>query len=928
MKIEFSLNGRTVQLTQDPIKPLLDVLREDLGLTGTKQGCDHEGECGACTVLLNGRPVRSCLTPLGKAAGQEVLTIEGLGQKDSPHPLQTAFIKAGAVQCGYCIPGMLLTSKALLDQNPSPSRQEIMEALSGNLCRCTGYQSIINAVRIAAEAIQQRPGSADAAPHPAEKVIGGSAARLDAWEKVSGSLIYAGDLFLPEALEIFVVRSPHPHARLTSLDASQAEEVPGVVKVITAADIPGVNGLGDYSREEPVLNPVGDTCKMPGAPIALIAAATKEAASAAREAMDIHYQVLPHAFTLAEARQDQAVRLYPHGNQLTSASVKWGDLETAFEQSDLILDPVYQTSWQEHAALERESLVGYYDQEGRLTVIGGTHEPHWQQGYIASCLNVDPSKVRVIVPPTGGSFGGKQDPWPFLATALVVHLTGKTARLIYSREESFLASPKRHPYRMEYKIGAAGDGTLKGIFARVWINTGGYDGHGQYIPDYALAGSGGPYRYQAVDGRAESIYTNGPKGGQFRGFGTPQSVFALECTLDEIAQILGVDPLDFRANNAIDQATKSYLGYPIQESLGYREVLESLQPYYRAYQQEAAQINDQQSGPSPLRAGVGAAGMWYRFGKSGSLVVEAGAELTREGNLVITCSAPDYGQGSISTMSQMAAEVLGLPRESIVLINADTALTPDSGIQGASRSTYFVGGAVVRAAEILKQAILETGSELLDCHPDTLTLTPQGLACSTHQNQAGKDSLLSYQELAAEFERLNLSRSFTGKFDLSSVFPEDSRPEYIPLFVTGAQAALVQVNLRTGQVQVLKIAAAHDVGRAINPQDARGQIEGAVLMGVGTALMEEFIPGVSRGFGDYYLPTSLSTPQIETILIEVPSFEGPFGVKGLGEAAILPTAPAIINGVSRVIGARLRTLPATPEQVLQTLSRQAKRRSG
>ena len=929
MLIDFTLNGETVSLDANPITPLLDVLREELGLTGTKQGCDHEGECGACTVLLNGSPVRSCLTPIGKVQGQQVLTIEGLGSPETPHPLQTAFMEAGAVQCGYCIPGMLLTSKALLDRSPDPAREEIQEALSGNLCRCTGYQRIIGAVQAAARQIRSQADLSKETPLPEVQGIGGSHRRMDAWEKVSGSLRFAADLLLPGALEILVVRSPHHHARLVSLAVPKASRVPGVTRVITAEDIPGENGLGDYSREEPVLTPAGETCKMLGAPVALIAAESREAALSALDVLDVQFQPLPHFFFLEEALQDEGQKLYSHGNRLTSSAVQWGDLEKVMAESDLILETSYRTSWQEHAALEREALLGYYDQQGRLTVVGGTHEPHWQQGYIASCLSLDPQQVRVIMPPTGGSFGGKQDPWPFLATALVVHLTGQPARLLYTREESFQASPKRHPYQVKTRIGANSSGDLTGIQTRVLINTGGYDGHGQYITDYALAGSGGPYRFQAVDGRAESIYTNGPKGGQFRGFGTPQAVFSLECTLDEIAQTLDIDPLAFRRQNAIHQETRSYLGYPIQESLGYQEVLEAIQPSYLAYLEEAAEFNQRQQADSPLRIGVGFSGMWYRFGKSGSLKVEAGAALSEQGELIITCSAPDYGQGSSTVMSQMAAEVLGVPRGQIKLINADTALTPDSGIQGASRSTYFVGGAVVKAAETLKRALLEAASEMLDCHPQALSLTAGGIICAQPPREDNTpEAVLSYQEIAAEFRRLNIPLAYTGRFDLSALFPDDQRPQYIPLFVTGAQAVLVRVNLETGQVRIPKITAAHDVGRAVNPRDARGQIEGAVLMGLGTALMEEYLPGLTKGFGDYYLPTSLSTPQIETILVEVPSFQGPFGVKGLGEAAILPTAPAILSGISRVVGTRIRRLPATPEVVLQAVKAGEQRRTG
>ncbi|MGD1993878.1 MAG: molybdopterin-dependent oxidoreductase [Anaerolineae bacterium] len=906
MEITFTLNGHPVIVSSDPIRPLLDVLRSDLGLTGTKQGCDHEGECGACTVLLDGQPIRSCLTPVAKVAGREVLTIEGLAGGDGLHPLQAAFIEVGAVQCGYCTPGMLLAAKALLDRESCPSREQIIEAIDGNLCRCTGYARIVTAVELAAARLR---GETPATPVVSQgAVVGGDLRRADSVDKVTGAARYVQDMAMSGMLYAAVLRSPHHHARLLSLDPTAALEMPGVTRVITAADIPGENGLGDYSQDEPVLTPVGDTVRMVGAPVALVVADSPEQARAGAAAIAVEYDPLPQVFDVAKALAEDAILIYPLGNTLTVEWMVHGDLVAALAKSDEIVETVYRTPWQEHAALEREAILGYIDDEERIAVIGGTHQPHWQQGYIAATLGLDPGRVRVMMPPTGGSFGGKQDPWPFVATGLMTHLVRRPVQLVHSRAESFAASPKRHPYQVSYRVGATRDGRLTGIHVRVEINTGGYDGHGQYIANYALTASGGPYRWQAVDARARSIYTNGPKGGQFRGFGTPQSIFALECTLDEVCQRLGQDPLAFRLRNAIEQEEISFLGYPVAESLGYAEVLEAIRPHYQAFVEEAQAFNAAQGGA--LRRGVGLSGMWYRFGKSGTLRVEAHAELARDGHFVIYCSAPDYGQGTNTVMVQMAAEALGVCREQVKLVNADTARTPDSGIQGASRATFWVGGAVRDAARRLDMGIRATASELLDCAPGDLAYEGERITC-----RRDPDRSMSLAEVAEMFDRQGRPRRVPGVLDLTPKFPDDERPEYVPLFVTGAQLADVMVDLRTGVVGVERVVAAHDVGRAINPVDARGQIEGAVVMGLGAALMEEFIPGASAGFGDYYLPTARSMPQIDVILVEVPSFHGPLGAKGLGEAAILPTAPAIINAVSRAIGARIRRLPATPERV-------------
>jgi aldehyde oxidoreductase len=923
-RISFEVNGTPAAVDVDPARPLLDVLRSELRLTGTKQGCDHEGECGACTVLLDGRPVRSCLTPVAKVAGRHVQTVEGLGGPEALHPLQSAFIELGAVQCGYCTPGMLMAAKGLLDRTLTPTREEITDALEGNLCRCTGYRKIVEAVELAAHRMSSGPMHSAGVPSPARpaddgNTIGGSSLRTDSIGKVTGATRYVEDMTIPGMLHGLVVRSPHHHARVLSIDTKAARATPGVVAVLTADDIRGENGLGDYSQEEPVLAAVGATARMVGAPVALVAAETLAAARAGAAAVEVAYEVLPHTFdaevSLLPGAQHIAGQnnLAGQHNVLTTYAIKHGDLEAAFEHADFVVETEYRTAYLEHGALERESLLGYCDDAGRLTVLGGAHEAYYQQAYIAASLALPREQVRVVIPPMGGSFGGKQDPWPFIATALMTHATRRPVMLVYSRQESFLATPKRHPYLVRNKIGATRDGRLTGIRVRIDANTGAYDAGGQHIPNYAVTASGGPYRWQAVDAYAQTVYTNGPKAGQYRGFGTAQACFATECALDELAQLLDADPLDLRLQDRLHDGEISFVGYPVAESLGFREVLEALRPQYAAMKADASAVIS-----SPfLKRGVGLAGMWYRFGKSGSLRIEAHAELASDGRFVIYCSAADYGQGTNTTMAQMAAEALQVNRDEVRLVNSDTARAPDSGIQGASRATYFVGGAVVRAATNLREELLGVAAELLDRAPSSLRLSggevfsPDGLR-------------VSLAEVAAEFDRLGKPRRTLGIFDLSPHFPEATRPEYAPLFVTGAHLAEVEVDTRTGDVRVLKMVAAHDVGRAVNPPDAAGQIEGAMLMGLGAALMEEVLPtahttGLASGFAAYYLPTVKSMPEMEVILVEVPSRLGPFGVKGLGEAAMLPATPAIVNAISRAIGRRLRTIPATPERVLAAI---------
>jgi aldehyde oxidoreductase len=739
--------------------------------------------------------------------------------------------------------------------------------------------------------------------------IGGQTTRIDSLGKVTGRTQYVEDMAPDGLLHAHVVRCPHHHARLDALHVEAAAQMPGVVGVITAADIPGVNGFPDYSVDEPLLIPVGGIAKMRGAPVAFVAAETREAARAAAGRVGADYTPLPHTFDALDALGPNAEPIYPGGNLLSDFAIRHGDMEAAFDAADIVIERRYVTSFQEHAALERETALATFDEEGRLTVLGGTHEAHWQRDAIAAAVGLPAEQVRFITPPTGGSFGGKQDPWPHVAVGVMACLLKRPVRLAMSRSESFDASPKRHPYTLDYRIGATREGRLTGIHVRIVANTGAYDSDGKHIPDYAVTASGGPYRWEAVDAMARSVYTNGPKCGQFRGFGTPQSTYALECTLDELIQALDADPIAFRLENRLREGERSFLGYPVDESLGYGEVLNRLRPYYDAFREEVEAYNVDHPG-GVVRRGIGVAGMWHRFGKSGNLRVEAHAELAGDGHFVVYCSAADYGQGIGTVMAQIAAETLGVPRDRVELVNADTARTPDSGIQGASRATYWVGNAVRDAAIRLEQRVVAAAAEMLECSPDALALAEDALRCD-----GGNPGAVTLAEVAAELDRMGASRRVAGAYDAGPLYPGERPFTYTPNLTTGAHLADVAVDVETGQVKVLRVAAVHDVGRAINPPDAEGQVQGAIMMGIGSALLEDYQPGVTSGFADYVLPMIGEMPEMFVELVEVPSYRGPFGAKGLGESPTLPVAPAIINAVSRAIGARIRTIPATPGRV-------------
>ena len=896
------------------------MLRDDLGLTGVKQSCDMEGECGACTVIVDGEAQRSCLLLAGEVAGRSVTTIEGMGTPDQPHPLQVAFLEAGAVQCGYCTPGMLLSAKALLDRNLQPTRSEIVAALAGNICRCTGYARIVAAVERAAEMLmhdERRKTKDEGGPTASVfRPIGGDLTRHNGWERISGATKYAEDITLPDMHYVAFVRSPHFHARIQSLDPAPALALPGVVAVLTAVDVPGENSLGGYSLDEHLLAPIGGKVRMVGDPIALVIGVTPEAAEAGASAVRVGFEVLPHTFEITGALEPGAIQIHEN-NLLATAEAHTGDAAAALAGSDVVVTATYCTGFQAHMAMERESGVAYWSEDAVLTVICGSHEPHWNRAYLATILGLPLDRIRVINPPMGGSFGGRQDVYPMAAVALAAYHLRKPVKLAYSRREVMDAAPKRHPYTLRCTVGAkittpAGaqvDAVLTGMQIDIEANTGAYDSAGRYIADYAVVASVGPYRWQGVDAQARVLYSNGPKAGQFRGFGTPQSVLALECLLDELCQKLGADPLEFRLRNLLADGDRTGTGLPVGETLGIRQALEALRDDYREITARVTAFNAD-SRHDGRRRGVGLAAMMYRFGKYGVARSQAEAELGLDGRFTVFASASEFGQGIETVFTQLAAECLGVSRDIIRLVNADTAQTLDGDVTGASRATYWVGSAVADASRRLRAAILATAAELLDRPPDDLTLADDAVCSRTDARLS-----LPLTAVAAEMGRSGQSRRIRGVMDLTRQYPDDRGADYLPFFLTAAHLAEVEVDLETGKPSVKLIVAAHDVGKVINPRDAVGQVEGGVVMGLGSALMEEFVPGVSRGFSTYSVPTITSVPEIRVRLVEAPGRYAAFGVKGLGEATLLPTPPAIINAVSRAIGVRIRRTPATAERI-------------
>jgi CO/xanthine dehydrogenase Mo-binding subunit len=813
---------------------------------------------------------------------------------------------------------MLLSAKALLDRNPEPSRREVAHALRGNLCRCTGYVKIIDAVLAAAAMLR---GECDSAYHPPREVVGGDLRRFEALAKVTGKERYAGDLAPTGALHAKVLRSPHAHALIESIDPSAALAMEGVEAVITAEDIPGVKQFDDLwgARDvvwaaqhtnvalEPIL--AIDRVRMVGEPVAMVVAQRESVAEAALRAVKVRYLPLKANFDPASALTPEAESLHAGGNLYEIERIQRGDLTRAQDEAEVILETDYESPSQEHATLEPESMLAYPTEEGRLVVIGPTHQPHARQGQIAQMLGLPPGQVRVVVPKMGGSFGSRQHFWPIVAAALPAYLLKQPVRTVYSRSESFQASVKRHPFRFHYRIGARRDGRLVSLQARALGNAGPYGGAPSIGPFVATCGTG-PYRWEAIEYDSRVAHTNWANGGAFRGYGMPQAVLALEGALDELAHRLGIDPWDLRHLNAVDDETGTATGQRFDEPFGFKQVLEAVRPRWRELRGETDQL---QRDPDPGYAyGAGLAASWYQFGKAGDLRVEAQAGIDLQGQITLYYSALRCGVGLDTVISQLASHELGVPRQHLRLVNSDTDRTLDSHTYGACRSTYWVGGAVQQAARTLKRALLTTAAEMLDLPPDRLALADRAVI-----SQGDARLRLPLREVAQEMDRVGLSLVYTGALDLEDRFPKSERPQYLGHFVAGITLAQVRVTKRTGVVEVLRAILAQDVGKALNPQDLEGQLQGAIVMDLGAALMEEYIPGETLDFKSYPLPRTTDVPQIEVIPVEVPGHDGPLGAKGVGEATMGHTRAAILNATCDAIGARLRRIPATPERVLQ-----------
>ena len=900
--MSFSVNGQHFSVSVPPIKRLSRVLREELGLTGTKVGCDA-GDCGACTVLLDGEPICACLVAAGQVECCEVTTVEGLAQRSPLHDkLQKSFLTHGAAQCGACTPGMLIAATALLEKNRAPSESEVMDAIGGVLCRCTGYRRIVAAV-LEVEANQDAQDSPGAG-----RAVGNRLVRLDGQGKVAGTEIYGADEIPEGALLVRAVRCPFHHARFRfgDLDGFVSEN-PGVAAVLTAKEVPGENRYGVIPKfaDQPVF--AESEARFRGEAVAAVVGDADAIERLNLTQFPVSWEELPPLTTIDDALAPGAPLLHADREQniLVQGRVVCGDVEKALAEADVTAQAEYETGFVEHACIEPEAGFARRVRD-TIEVQACTQSPYMDRSDIAQILGIAPEAVRIIPTAVGGGFGTKLDlsVQPFVALA-AWHLR-QPVRMAYSRTESIVSTTKRHPARMRLKAGATRDGKIVALDFRADFNTGAYSSWGPTVAARVPVHASGPYYVPNYRALTRAVHTNLVPAGAFRGFGVPQMAIAQEQVYDELADCVGMDRLEFRILNALNGTTPTVTGQVLGEGVGIRACLEALRPRWHAARKEAAEFNANSRGP--LRRGVGVGGMWYGCGNTSlpnPSTMRIG--LKRDGRIALHQGAIDIGQGSATVVTQICADALGCPIDRFDLVSGDTSVTPDCGKTSASRQTFVSGKAAYMAGQELRRKILKM-AEACDC----AKVLFEDSCIKVQDGERGRTFQLGDLPLDARGYILTAEATFDPP---TSALDENGQGIPYAVYGFGAHLAEIEVDIELGTVKVLKITAAHDVGRAINPTLIEGQIEGGVAQGIGMALMEEFFPGKGENLHDYLIPSAGDIPPVESILIEDQSPIGPFGAKGIGEQAVIPTAPAILNALHDAIGIRVHRIPATPDRV-------------
>ena len=847
----FVVNGKMVKT--DKKQSLLRFLRDELHMTSVKDGCS-QGACGACTVIIDGVTCKACVPTTDRLEGKHVLTVEGLSEWES-EVFTYAYGEAGAVQCGFCIPGMVMCTKALLDVNPDPTEDEIKYALRNNYCRCTGYVKIIAAVKLSAKILREGripEKSAD------DWKVGSRVHRLDVEEKVLGYGKYPDDFYKENMYYGSALRSKYPRARVLSIDTSKAKALPGVAAVLTAEDIPGENKIGHLKHDQYTLIPVGGLTHYLGDAVALVAAEDMETVEKAKKLIKVEYEVLPMVHNIEEAAAADAPKVFDEEESNVQAykHVSRGNAAEAIRNAKHVITQHFETPWTEHAFLEPECAVAYIDEDGDVMVISTDQDAYCTYRECSLMLGTD--KVKAENALVGGGFGGKEDMTVQHHAALLAHYTRRPVKVRLTRAESLLIHPKRHHFVMDFTMGCDENGKILGVKAKVASDTGAFASLGGPVLERACTHAAGPYAYENFEIEGTAYYTNNPPAGAFRGFGVTQTCFATETLLNMMADEIGITPWEIRYRNAIRPGGVLPNGQIVDESTGLVETLEAVKEQYDSARAAGKPIG--------LACAMKNAGVGVGIPDTGrvKLIIE------EDHKLHIYAGASCIGQGLGTVLVQMVVSSTDLKREDIVYERSNTWIAPDSGTTSGSRQTLITGEACMRACRKLMEAKTD-GKTLAD---------------------------LEGQEFYGEY----LAKTDPLGADV---------PNPVSHVAYGYATQMCILDAKSGKIE--KMVAAHDVGKAVNPLSCEGQIEGGVVMSMGFALREKYPIDENckpiEKFGALGLFRAHEIPEIEAIVIDKPGLDVAYGAIGIGEITSIPTAPAITDAYYRLDGERRYSLP-------------------
>ncbi len=928
--INITVNGDEYEIAVKTSATLLDVLRDELGLTGTKRGCEL-GDCGACTVILDGKPVNSCIVLALETDGKNIITIEGLADGEKLHPIQQAFVEKGAIQCGYCTPGMVLRTKTFLEENPDPTDEDIKKGLSGNLCRCTGYTKIVEAVNTAKEYLKgETPEISEYQPQKSAmnlSVVGKRLPKIDAPDKATGRAKFTDDISLPNMLFGKLLLSPVPHARIKSIDTSKAKALSGVKAVLTGADVPDITwGTSPARYDETVL--AKDKVRFVGDVVAAVAAIDEETCYKALKLIDVDYEELPAVFDPEEAMKEGAPRLFDdkyENNINTRVDHHFGNVEKGFAEADHVREHRFVGNRTYQNPMEPHCAIAEWDRHGKVTIYTSTQVVHYVHFQLSRILSLPMGKIRVIMTNCGGGFGSKAATNTIeIMSIFLAKETGRPVKMRFSREEMYLYGRGRHKQFIDLKIGVKKDGTITAVQQKAVLEGGAYSSFGIVSTYYAGSMLPTLYKFDNYKYDGYRVNTNLPPSGAFRGHGCPHPRFAFESLLTMIADDIGMDHIDIRLKNAMEPEYHTCNDLDIH-SCEFTACLD------RVREKSGW---DSKKGKLPKGRGLGigcggfVSGAGYPIYRSKFPHSNATIKVQEDGSkAVLFIGDADIGQGSDTVLAMAAAEAMGVTFDRMNVVSADSDITPIGFGAYSSRVTLMGGNASKMAGENIKKQVLAAAAELLDVKAEKLDARNNKVFVKDNPERS-----ISWEEAAEAHFSVNGPMIAEGHYSP----PEGLGGTYkgapvgtSPAYSFSATVCEVEVDMETGKVKVLDFWDAHDCGTAINPMAVEGQAEGAVLMGMSEVLFEDQIFDekgklINGDLHNYLIATSADMPVIHSTVVDSYEPAGPFGAKEVGEGATLPVLGALANAIEDAIGVRIYELPITPEKILNAITKSKK----